>query len=152
MAFKVQDIFSIPYSGNIERIDAGKVPAYSVPEEGNVAKIYEIQQERIASAGLNVTVIAPGHAGGLIVRCEAREAQSVYDVVFGGSAPALKAKAGAEIIEFPKQGIVAQASMLRQEFGNAADRFHMTKEFCAAASMPVAANLTHAPALRAEAA
>lgn len=152
MVFKVQDIYNIPYSGNIERIDAGKVQFYAVSEEGNVAKTYEIQQERIASAGLNVTVIAPGHAGGLIVRCEAREAQSVYDVVFGGSAPAQKAKASADIIEFPKQDAAVQPSMLRQEFGNAAERFHMTKAFCTAASMPAAANLTHAPALRAEAA
>lgn len=152
MDFKVQDIYSIPYSGNIERIDAGRVHAYSAREEGKLAEIYQIQQERIADAKLPVTVIAPGLAGGLIVRCDPRDAQSVYDVVFGDSAFASKAKVSADIIAFPQQEMGPQGVKLSKAFENAAERFHIARDFFSAASVGVVANLTHAPTLRAEAA
>ncbi len=136
----MQYIYSIPYSGNIEQIDAGRIQSYSVREEGKIADIYHIQQDRIADAGLDVTVLAPAAAGGLIVRCAPKEAQAVYDAVFGGSYKAApKARATADVVEFTQQKETGVSS-LSSAFDYAAKRFHVGEIFSRAAAAPAIDN------------
>jgi hypothetical protein len=145
MDHMMQALYNIPYSGNIEKIDAKMAKSLSVKEEGGVASIYNIQQDRIAAAGLDVTVIAPAVAGGLIVRCAPKDAQSVYDAVFGGSV--VNPRATATIVPF--RAVEKQDSSLRLDFDNAAERFHVGRDFQKAAGTPALRDDIFVPAFRA---
>lgn len=132
----MQYIYHIPYSGNIEKIDAGKVNAYSVREEGKAAEIYHVQQDRIAHSGRDITVLAPAQAGGLIVKCSPKDAQAVYDSVFGGHMATKQEKSS--VVAFSKKE--ESASSLQAAFGDAAARFHLGRDFGKAAQAPVVQN------------
>ena len=130
----MQYIYHIPYSGNIEKIDAGKIQSYSVREEGKAAEIYHVQQDRVAHSGRDITVLAPAQAGGLIVKCSPKDAQAVYDSVFGGHVSAKQEKAA--LLQFPKNE--EKSSPLQTAFGDAAARFHLGRDFGRAAQAPIA--------------
>lgn len=99
------NFYHIPYSGNIEQITAQDISKLTANDDGPVAKVYAIQQGRIADARIDdVTVIAPAHAGGLIVKCEAAKREAIYDVVFGGGSVAHEAPRKNNVVDLlPKQ-------------------------------------------------
>ncbi len=137
-------LFNVPYSGKIDRIEAGQVSKLALAEE---TESYSIQQDRIAAAGLDLSVIAQTKDG-FIVFGDAKSAQGAYDAAFGGISSAPKARANT-IIQFPKPE-AKLGDMLKSSFGYAAERFHMGEIFASAAAMPKVDNANaFVPKLRA---
>lgn len=136
-------LFNVPYSGKIDRIEAKQVTALALKDE---TESYLIQQNRIADAGLDVNVIAQT-ANGFIAFGDAKSVQAAYDVTFGGTSNAPKARANT-IIQFPKPE-AKLANMLKESFSYAAERFHFGEIFANAAAMPKADNTNvYAPKLQ----
>lgn len=121
-------LFNVPYSGKIDRIEAGQVAKLALKEE---TESYSIQQDRVAAAGLDLSVIAQT-TDGFIVFGDAKSAQGAYDAAFGGLSNAPKARANA-LVQFPKPE-AKLGDMLKSSFAYAADRFHMSEKFGFAAA------------------
>jgi len=95
------NLYHIPYSGNIEQITVQDIRKLTANDDDATTNTYANQQKRIADARIDdVTVIAPTHGGGLIVRCEDAKREAVYDVVFGGSSVAPEAPREDNVVAF----------------------------------------------------
>jgi len=124
-------LFHVPYSGNIEAINASRALELEVAETADVSRIFDTQIKRVSDAGIHsISASKPAVAGGLIVRCLAADVQKIYDAVYGTSDTAPTAK----VISFPKADKTPSAFHL--DFETSAAKFRLGIDFPVAAAAP----------------